>query len=109
MKYTAEQELKMYAEIDAKIEVIREGSALRTAAELNECYIEDACALLDVNRENLSGTDPDEDFDLYLNDTANGYEWKLDAAGYTTVWNDGYVLYKDLSDEALEFLSEVSW
>ena len=35
--------------IDAKVVVFREGSSHRTAEELLEVFVEDACGLLDVN------------------------------------------------------------
>lgn len=92
-------------ELEAKVVVIREGAALRTSDELMEQFIEDACGFLDVNPQ-VDEYDEDDRSNA-LSQAVSVFESKLSAAGYTTVWDDGYVIYKDLSDEAKEYLSEV--
>lgn len=94
---------------ESKIVCIREGSAVYTADEQCQNLIDEACALLDCNPEQLANIDPeDADFDEHeaLEENARLYEEKLESAGYTIVWNDGFVIYKDLTDEELEYVNE---
>jgi hypothetical protein len=86
-----------------KAEVIREGSSLRTANEQCEIFIQDACALLNLTAPPHDADN--EDYDILLDDVSE-YTGKLSEAGYTTVWNDGYVIYKDLTEEESKYLSE---
>lgn len=99
--------------IETKFVLNREGAALRTAEELTQVFIDDACALLDVNPQPLTNSpcifDCDEDVECEhprdRSDDAREYEEKLNAAGYSVVWDDGYVIYKDLTDEEAEYLN----
>jgi hypothetical protein len=90
--------------IDAKVVVLREGSSHRTAEELLEVFVDDACALLDVNPQVDSFNE--EDRSEALESARIEYENQLGDAGYTVVWNDGYVIYKDLTDEELEYINQ---
>lgn len=94
--------------IESKVIAIREGSALYTADEQNQNLVDEACAILDVNPEHLTNiSEDDEDYDESeaLEEIARAYEDKLSAAGYTVIWNDGFVIYKDLTDEEVEYVS----
>jgi|ERR1700693_2120696 len=84
--------------IDTKFVGNREGSCSRTAQELAEVFIGDACHLLKIDEPEL--TEEDEEF---IHDIAREYEDKLNDAGYTTVWDDGFFIYKDLTEEELEY------
>src|SRR5271165_2817090 len=90
-------------ELDTKAIVVRDGAALRTSKELGECFLEDACNLLDRNFGTYSSS---EDEDESLETDIAEYEGFLASAGYTVIWNDGYVIYKDLSDKALDYLAD---
>ncbi len=83
--------------------VIREGSSSRTSEELLEVFVEDACDLLDVNPQVDSFNE--EDRQDALESARIEYENQLVEAGYTVVWNDGFVIYKDLTDEELEYIN----
>lgn len=90
--------------ISQKAVTIREGASLRTADELREVFVEDACGLLDVNPQVDQYNE--EDRSEALESAVSEYENQLASAGYTVVWNDGYVIYNDLTDEEAEYLSE---
>lgn len=101
--------------IESKFVLNREGSSLRTSDELQEVMILDACALLNVDAPELPVEDESNEDELdaldllseLLNELREEYEGKLSEAGYTVVWNDGYVIYKDLTDEESEAISYV--
>jgi hypothetical protein len=90
------------ANIDAKVVVLREGSSLRTAEELLEVFVGDACALLGANPQVDSFNEEDR-FEA-LESARSEYENQLGDAGYTVVWNDGFVIYKDLTEEEEKYL-----
>jgi hypothetical protein len=90
--------------IEAKVHTIREGSSSRTAEELLEVFVEDACALLDVNPQVDSFNEEDR-FEA-LESARSEYENQLANAGYTVVWDDGFVIYKDLGMRELDYIRE---
>jgi hypothetical protein len=92
------------ANIDAKVVVIREGSSSRTSEELLEVFVEDACDLLDVNPQVDSFNEEDR-FEA-LESARSEYENQLANAGYTVVWDDGFVIYKDLGMRELNYIRE---
>jgi hypothetical protein len=92
----------IYRELESKALIIREGASLRTADELRECFIADACGLLDVNPQ-VDAYNEDDRSEA-LETAVREYETQLGNANYTVVWDDGYVIYKDLSEKALEAL-----
>lgn len=100
-------------ELETKVTTIREGSSLRTADELCVVFIEDACGLLgntfSPELESIELTDgyASEEDSEELSDAARECDERLVSAGFTTVWNDGYVIYKDLSEDCAEYLAEV--
>lgn len=106
----AAHEAELEASIESKVVCIRDGSCTYTAEEVCGNLIAEACGILDVNPENF-GYEYDEDdpdgLTEYeaLSSIADEYESKLADAGYTVVWNDGFVIYKDLTDEELEYLN----
>jgi len=89
-------------EYEAKAIIIREGASSRTAEELSRQFLEDASTLLpDAGWANIVYEDE------YLDNVVNEAEMDLAGAEYTTFWNDGYVIYYGLSEEAIEALSKV--
>jgi hypothetical protein len=88
--------------IDTKFIGNREGSCNRTAIELAEVFIGDACHLLKIEEPELLEEDQE-----FIHDTAFEYEGKLNDAGYTVVWDDGYFIYKDLTEEELEYITNL--
>lgn len=99
-------------ELQTKAVVVREGSALYTAAEQCQNFVAEACALLGKDFEQIRSTLEEEcaaddyDEDEAWTETVEDFEALLDEAGYTTVWNDGVVIYKDLSDGAAEYVND---
>jgi hypothetical protein len=87
--------------IDTKFVGNREGSCSRTAQELAEVFIGDACHLLSIEEPIIA--EEDEEF---IHDIAREYEEKLNEAGYSVVWDDGFAIYKDLTEEEVEYLYE---
>jgi len=85
--------------IDTKFVGNREGSCSRTATELAEVFISDACHLLSIDEPEL--LEEDEEF---IHDIAREYEDKLNDADYTVIWDDGFFIYKDLTEEEQEYL-----
>ena len=85
--------------IDSKFIGNRVGSCNRTAQELAEVFIGDACYLLSIDEPTI--TEEDEEF---IHDIAREYEDKLSEAGYSVVWDDGFAIYKDLTDEENDYL-----
>lgn len=83
----------------AKVVVMREGSSLRTADELNACFISDAAGLLGMTDE-LDDTTEEDRSELVVE-----WESKLAQASFTVYWDDGFVIYKDLTDEEAEYLA----
>jgi hypothetical protein len=76
----------------------REGSCSRTATELAEVFIGDACHLLNIPEPEF--LEEDEEF---IHDVVREYEDKLNNAGYSTIWDDGFFIYKDLTEEEMEY------
>ncbi len=87
-----------------KAVVIREGSSSRTSEELLEVFVDDACALLDVNPQVDSFNEEDR-FEA-LESARSEYENQLANAGYTVVWDDGFIIYKDLGTRELDYIRE---
>lgn len=85
--------------IDSKFVCSREGSCSRTAQELAEVFIGDACHLLSIDEPTI--TEEDEEF---IHDIAREYEDKLSEEGYSVVWDDGFAIYRNLTDEENEYL-----
>jgi len=93
-------------ELESKAVVIRDGSR---GWRLSACLIEDALDLLDASdemREEYAVPDEDSEDYEFVNDMANELEDKLFAAGYYVYNNDGYVIYKDLSEAPIAELSD---
>jgi hypothetical protein len=87
----------------AKMVVLREGASLRTADELRERFVFDAMDLLGVDVAGYGGEDdPDS-----LDENVCEYERALGDAGYTVAWEDGFVIYKDLTEDEIEYLANV--
>jgi len=92
---------KIEQSIENKIVISRDDSR---GWRISECFIEDACSLLNLETPVLN--------DETLEDT----QWEVDrlerlteAAGYTTVWDGGYLIYKDLTTKELSWLSQQSF
>lgn len=96
----AEKQERINAELENKAVVVREGAASRTVEELRACFVTDACGLLDCNPQQLVNDE------LYSDANVDAYEQMLGRAGFTVVWNDGYVIYQGLSDQAEEALRD---
>jgi len=100
---------KFESELESKFVGNREGSSSRTSEELSEVFVMDACALLntstpdDISELAEAAREGIENAQENLNDYVRNAEEKLSEAGYTVVWNDGFVIYKELSDEAAEY------
>ena len=98
--------------IFAKLEVMREGSSLRNAEELKATFVYDVCEILNIATPNdelnelasMSWNDDDENAYQNLADYVSNAEEKLAEAGYTVVWDDGFCIYKDLTDEEADYL-----
>ena len=105
-----------------KVVVVREGGSLRTAAELCKQYVEDARGLLSGSTAERRKYAPsalateimaedfpeevDEDYGQILNDMADSHQMILDDAGFTTSWNDGFVIYEDLTGDEQNAIGE---
>jgi len=89
-------------ELDTKAIVIRDGAR---GWRLGSCFIEDAQDILGVD-DGETPSEDDEDYGEIIDDLCRICEELLNGSGYTVVWNDGYVIYQDLSDEAIESLAE---
>ena len=63
-----------------------------------ETFIGDVCHLLKITEPAISKEDEE-----FIHDIAREYEDKLNNANYTVVWDDGYFIYKDLTEEELEY------
>lgn len=88
--------------IFAKVVASRDGSALYTAQEVCENYVTEACALLNLPEHVFEEADDEN----VKSEIADEYERKLSDAGFTTVVNDGFVIYKGLTDEEKAYLNE---
>lgn len=97
----------------AKAVIIRDGARGRF---LRSTLIEDAHAILERELpawyegedapETLSDEAQNDYFDM-MNDLARDCDGWLFDAGYYVYQNDGYVIYKDLSEEAIDELSNI--
>jgi len=98
-----EKEDRLQFSIDSKCIIARDGSRGRF---LSNCLILDACGLLEqeVPEGIEEYSEPDENGNIY--EIATEMETKLFEAGYTVISNDGYLIYKDLTDEENEYLNE---
>ena len=103
----SEEQTTIYLDaVFAKAVTIREG-ATRTADELNEQFIIDAGDLLDLPDPTFPMNMDANEYSVYLTEEASNLETQLSNAGYTVLWNDGFVIYKDLTeDEAKYVLSD---
>lgn len=102
-------EAQIETELATKAVVVRDGAR---GWRLGACFVEDALGLLEganvaVDRAAFEIPDEDDvDYTQTLADYERELEDALDAAGFTTYWNDGYVIYKDLSEAALTYTAE---
>ena len=95
--------------------VIREGSCLRTSEELCNVFVDDVCDLLGITRppaDEFCTHDTDDegegcppDCTQINSEITADYERKLPDK-FTVVWNDGYVIYRDLDAAEREAVSE---
>ena len=104
----------------AKAIVVREGSSLRTSEELCDVFVDDVCELLAIERppadefcphntdDEGEGCPPDctQTNGAFASELANDYERKLPNK-FTVVWNDGYVIYRDLDAAEREAVNAV--
>ena len=87
--------------IDSKFVGNRDGSCSRSAEELAEVFIGDACALLKLEEPIII-----KEVQEFIHDIAMDYEGMLSDKGYDVVWNDGFAIYKDLTEEEAAYLYE---
>jgi len=81
--------------IEKKVHTIREGSCSRTAEELTQVFFADAQFILQSKK--LEARELGED-------DIREVEGLLSDAGFTTFWDDGYVIYKDLTEDEARYL-----
>lgn len=102
-------EAAIEAELVQKAVVVRDGAR---GWRLGQVFVSDALDLLEeagvkVDRDAFEIPDEDDvDYSQTMADYERELEDALDAAGFTSFWNDGYVIYKDLSEKALEYTAE---
>lgn len=121
-------EARVDAELEAKMLIMRDG-ALRNATEADDCFVDDACAILGIERPHADTfcdhfntnegpcdgecpSDCDQTNEEFSNELADEYEAKLFEAGYYVYRPEcdpgsGIIYDKGLSDEAREALAEV--
>lgn len=95
-------------ELESKAVVVRDGAR---GWRLGACFVEDALDLIEASDELRACFEiPDEEDEYYseaIEDYRQELESKLFDAGYFVYNNDGYVIYKDLSEEAKDALSDI--
>lgn len=118
-------ETRIEAELQSKALIQRDG-ALRNATEADDCFVDDACAILGIERPEADTfcdhfntnegpcdgecpSDCNQTNEEFSSELADEYESKLFAAGYYVYrpeYDPGsYIVYdKGLSDEAQEAL-----
>lgn len=94
--------------LDAKAIIVRDGNRGRFLAH---CFVQDACAILPdaegcVHEDECEQVEDNEQDCQCVLDAASGLEDLLNEAGYSTYWNDGYVIYKDLTEAEREYVYE---
>ena len=99
---TPAQERNLEHSIENKVIIVREGSR---GWGLGECFIEDACGILSIEKPELPDREEDrEDYSEAVEDFVREFEGKIGEKGFTVIWNDGYVVYENLNSKELEFM-----
>ena len=93
------------ASLESKVVCIRDGSCSYTADEICWNLIDEARALgIEVPSTDDIPESDDEDYSQILGEYADEAESLLNDAGYQVFHNDGFVIYKDLTDEESDYL-----
>ncbi len=93
---------KIQSSIENKVIISRDGSR---GWRLTECFIEDACGLLKIEKPELP--------DVYSDDYSGAIQWECDdledqlwSKHYYVCFDDGYLIYKGLTPKELDYMSE---
>jgi hypothetical protein len=98
------REARVNAELASKSVIVRDGAR---GWRLGACFISDACDLLISRTEPELPEEDAEDYSEVVHDLCCELEDALYDVGYFVAWNDGYVIYQGLSEEARAALTEV--